>query len=235
MPRRKAARPTRVVRPAAPGGGGEARRGGAPAEAPGTLASALPGLGQSPAEFLLAVTAPDPAGGRGAHGRGRPPSPSGGEPQGCITHAPAGTFKRVHGSWCKHPGCEKLPAFGLPGGKPQWCAAHKPPDAVNAVDKRCGHADCMKIPDYGLPGGQRQWCAAHKPPDAVNVVNKRCVHHGCEKCPDYGLPGGKHKWCASHAAEDAVRVSLRRKRTATTARKASTAASSRPGPRAVRA
>merc|ERR1719335_1032843 len=121
----------------------------------------------------------------------------------------------------------KQPAFGLPGGEPQWCAAHKPVGAVDVVSKRCRHAGCEKHPGFGLPGEKAQWCAAHKPVGAVNVVNKRwCAAH--KPTGAVNLNNKRRR----HLREDAV--PQRRKRTATTARKASTAASPRPGSRVAR-
>lgn len=65
---------------------------------------------------------------------------------------------------CAGEGCERHAYYGLPGGKPVYCALHKDVGYVNVHNKMCSRQGCYKRPHYGNPGGKAIYCVTHKDP-----------------------------------------------------------------------
>jgi hypothetical protein len=66
-----------------------------------------------------------------------------------------------HHRTCMHPlGCKRSASFGLPGGKPQFCAAHRAGNHTY-VRRRCQVAGCDSRPTFGVSGCFTH-CRAHR-------------------------------------------------------------------------
>jgi hypothetical protein len=111
---------------------------------------------------------------------------------------------------CNHPGCNKQPNFGIPGGRPTRCKMHATCDMEDIKHNQCDNQGCKKIPSYGIPGGRPTRCKMHAIDDMEDVVNKRCGHMGCRKIPSYGIPGGRSIMCKMHATDDMEDVKNKR-------------------------
>ena len=100
---------------------------------------------------------------------------------------------------CEATGCDKFPAYGLPGGKRARCKPHLLPGMVNVMkSKECEDGTCIKNPCYGLVGGEAVRCKIHALTGMIDVTHPRCEANGCEKRPSYGVLGGKPTRCKSH-------------------------------------
>lgn len=65
---------------------------------------------------------------------------------------------------CEGLDCTRHAYYGLPGGKPVYCALHKDVGYVNVHNKMCSKLGCYKRPHYGNPGGKAIFCVTHKEP-----------------------------------------------------------------------
>mgnify|MGYP001615326449 FL=1 len=107
---------------------------------------------------------------------------------------------------CCHVGggarCPIQPTFGVAGGVPLWCGAHRRAGTVDVVHKMCGAAGCRTQPSFGPPGGAPLWCAAHRSAGAVGVVGHYCLWPGCDLFASFGAPRERgvraRLWCAAH-------------------------------------
>ena len=125
----------------------------------------------------------------------------------------AGTAKKKRKRPCKDPACQRIPSYGRPGEKADYCAKHKIAGMVNVISKKCASPGCLKGPSYGNPGSKRAvFCAGHRAPGQVNVVSPRCGVEGCPKGPSFGHPGAGQKaaFCVRHKLSGMVNVTSRR-------------------------
>lgn len=65
---------------------------------------------------------------------------------------------------CGEENCDRHAYYGLPGGKPVFCALHKDVGYVNVHNKMCSRPGCYKRPHYGNVGGKAIYCVTHKDP-----------------------------------------------------------------------
>jgi len=103
---------------------------------------------------------------------------------------------------CQFGDCGKRPSFGLAGGKPTHCGAHRTPDMRNVVSSMCQFDGCSTGPSFGLVAGKPTHCAAHRAPDMRDVKSKTCQFDGCVVHPAFGLVTGKPTHCAAHRTPD---------------------------------
>lgn len=65
---------------------------------------------------------------------------------------------------CAGEQCDRHAYYGVPGGKPIFCALHKEVGYVNVHNKMCSRQGCYKRPHYGHVGGKAVSCVTHKLP-----------------------------------------------------------------------
>ena len=99
---------------------------------------------------------------------------------------------------CEHTDCDRLPSYGLPGGKRQFCLKHKSEGMEDLASRRCAQVGCKKQSTYGEHGGRPKFCLTHKIDGMVDVVSTRCRHHGCTRQPVYGFLGSRRQYCFEH-------------------------------------
>lgn len=114
----------------------------------------------------------------------------------CSAHKLDGMIS-VNRRYCKHPGCEKNPSFGIK--TPQFCKIHAEDGMKNLIAKLCEYPDCDIHPAYNVPGQRSRFCQKHAEPGMELVVGKGCQHPGC-KCRSHHFdnPGGKGRFCTKH-------------------------------------
>lgn len=78
--------------------------------------------------------------------------------------APTSPRPRPTRKACAGEQCNRHAYYGLPGGKPIFCAMHKEVGYVNVHNKMCSRQGCYKRPHYGNVGGKAVSCVTHKLP-----------------------------------------------------------------------
>ena len=101
-------------------------------------------------------------------------------PTSHMVHKEPGSENVCHKRCCDHPeGCSRKPKFGMPGGWPASCPAHREPGMVNVRYKRCDHSiECRRKPRYGPPGIGPSSCVVHKEPGMVSFIHRHHVQKG---------------------------------------------------------
>ena len=75
-----------------------------------------------------------------------------------LVHAPRSLegMVDVKSRRCAAEGCNKYPAFNLPGeNTARYCGDHRQPGMIDVHNKRCAEAGCQKRPTFNYPGGGR--------------------------------------------------------------------------------
>jgi len=87
---------------------------------------------------------------------------------------------------CGQAGCSKIPSFGVPGRKREFCARHAKDGMVSLTARnKCGEKGCSTIPSFGEAGTKkREFCAKHAKQGMTNLVKRKsCGFPGCTTWP----------------------------------------------------
>lgn len=103
----------------------------------------------------------------------------------CTEHKLEGMVNLIDGS-CED--CGNKAHYGLLGGEPKKCFAHKLPNFINLIThKNCSFKDCTNHSDVEIDG--TKFCLEHKPENVDSIVKKKCqwchlsgLDFVCEDC-----------------------------------------------------
>ena len=107
---------------------------------------------------------------------------------------------------CRHNGCTKWPAYGLPGGDKMYCKEHRDnEDGIISLTSLCVYKGCIKRGHSTVTGTRYRFCAPHRdqlvmeglPAHTVTFPKNtsRCLTPDCDTVPS--KDGGKY--CAKHS------------------------------------
>ena len=113
-------------------------------------------------------------------------------------------------SKCNDIGCEKRAAFGIKGGKAQYCKSHKTAIMIDLIHRCCEYEGCSCRPNFDIEGGKGRFCKIHKELNMVDVKNKRCASDSCSSRPIFDIEGGKGSYCKTHKTNEMIDVVNRR-------------------------
>ena len=68
----------------------------------------------------------------------------------------------VKNKTCVHPGCKKIPTFGLPGHASTYCFSHKKEGYMTHSNKTCEMIKCKEIALYNNNSKVPKRCELHK-------------------------------------------------------------------------
>lgn len=99
---------------------------------------------------------------------------------------------------CLQPGCLLNPSFGNPGGKREYCKAHKKPFHDQLAAPHCLAAGCSVLASYGyVATRKREYCTAHKKSMQEYLNQVICAADGCTTRASKKFPH-----CNKHASTE---------------------------------
>ena len=130
-------------------------------------------------------------------------------PKWCHTHKTI-EMKNKRVARCKHTSlCCKIPVFGVPGGKPEFCFTHKSETMINLKQRLCHFLGCRTHPTYGFIKYKPISCGLHKSGEMNDVTNPICTTQGCIVLASFGNIGGKPIHCAQHKSATMINLNMR--------------------------
>jgi hypothetical protein len=134
------------------------------------------------------------------------------KPTHCMTHGlkQDPLMRNVVSKQCVANGCETRPTFGLYGGSPTHCGAHKSGDMIDVVHIKCAKSDCTKRACFGTEINTPEYCITHKTDEMEDVVHTKCLDETCVVRPSFGFEFGSAKYCFDHKDADMIDVVSKR-------------------------
>jgi hypothetical protein len=99
-------------------------------------------------------------------------------------------------SSCKEINCNKGRAYGVKGGKGEYCGEHCKEGMIRLYVKRCAKEGCDIQASYG--NKRPEYCNAHKKEGMKNLQVKICNQEGCDKQASYDKDGNRLLVCRKH-------------------------------------
>lgn len=124
-------------------------------------------------------------------------------PRRCAKHKEEGMYSHA---LCHEEECYISASYGVQGGQPTHCVAHRLPNEFLQV-RTCAEPGCDMQPSFGPPRGLvYTHCSRHKQEGYVDLRNKSCAHEMCPKHPSFGEEGGRRMWCGDHKTDTCVNL-----------------------------
>ncbi len=117
----------------------------------------------------------------------------------CKTHSDdTMTCKKSVTQICKQDGCNVSSSYGMLGGKPEYCASHRPPSMIFIPKIVCHYELCPRSATHGHVGEKPTMCSNHIVEGMINTYRKVCKEEFCKTSPSFAYPGKPDEYCHLH-------------------------------------